>query len=92
MSTVSWESGLLVPMIPCGPRLIQPTTYSPSTGRPVEGSMIRPCSLGITARMASKGIPGRGTPWYPIARKTRPSGRVVTRSVARGRIEPSSLS
>ena len=26
---VSYESGLLVPMMPDGPRLIQPTTYSP---------------------------------------------------------------
>ena len=63
MSTVSWESGLLVPMIPCGPRLIHPTTYSPSTGAPVRGSMMRPASFGITPRMASKGMPGSGTPW-----------------------------
>ena len=63
MRTVSWESGLLVPMIPRGPRLIQPTTYSPGTGSPVRGSMIRPATLGITPAMASKGIPGSGTPW-----------------------------
>ena len=32
MSTVSWASRLLVPMMPVGPRLIQPTTYSPGSG------------------------------------------------------------
>ena len=63
MRTVSWESGLLVPMIPRGPRLIHPTTYSPVTGSPVRGSMIRPAWLGITPAIASKGMPGSGTPW-----------------------------
>ena len=63
MSTVSWLSGLFVPMIPWGPRLIHPTTYSPSTGPPLAGSVMRPRSLGITPRIASNGIPGSGTPW-----------------------------
>ena len=36
-ATVSTESGLLVPMTPLGPRLIQPDAYSPVTTRPRVG-------------------------------------------------------
>ena len=50
-------------MIPRGPRLIQPTTYSPGTGSAVAGSTIRPAALGITAAIGSKGTPASGTPW-----------------------------
>ena len=45
-STVSWESGLLVPMMPVGPRLIQPTTYSAGTGSPVVGIDDPPTLVG----------------------------------------------
>ena len=63
MSTVSCASGLLVPMIPLGPRLIQPATYSPSRGWPVSGSVTRPRSFGMVAVIGSKGTPGNATPW-----------------------------
>ena len=58
-STVSWASRLLVPMIPVGPRLIQPTTYSPRSGAPCS-SRIRPPSFGIVPRRSSNGRPSSG--------------------------------
>src|ERR1700730_4684845 len=54
VSTVSWESFLLVPITPVGPRLIQPTTYSlrlPAT---------RPLVLGMVPLLSSNGSPGAG--------------------------------
>ena len=54
VSTVSWESFLLVPITPVGPRLIQPTTYSlrlPST---------RPSVFGIVAAFVVERQPRGG--------------------------------
>src|ERR1700761_6486193 len=54
VSTVSWESFLLVPITPVGPRLIQPTTYwlrLPAT---------RPSALGMVPLLSSNGRPGGG--------------------------------
>ena len=60
-STVSWASRLLVPMIPVGPRLIQPVTYSPGSGAPVVVTRARARSGSRRAR-SSKGRSSSGTP------------------------------
>ena len=44
--TVSAESGLLVPMTPLGPRLIQPATYTPGTGFLISGPSPAPARSG----------------------------------------------
>ena len=61
-ATVWAASGLLVPMTPVGPRLIQPAAYSPTTGCLVSGSRTRPCSFRITPQLSWNGTPGNGTP------------------------------
>ena len=61
-STVSAASGLLVPMTPVGPRLIQPAVYSPTTGRFVSGSSTRPLTFRMTPQLSLNGTPGSGTP------------------------------
>ena len=53
-ATVSAASFLLVPITPDGPRLIQPTQYSPGPTRPP--------SLAISPRSAFHGIPSSGRP------------------------------
>ncbi|MFN8560437.1 MAG: hypothetical protein U0703_02110 [Anaerolineae bacterium] len=53
---------MFVPMMPDGPRLIQPTAYSPITVRVLSGSMMRPCALGITPARWSNGTPDTGSP------------------------------
>ena len=61
-STVSSASGLLVPITPVGPRLIQPAVYSPTTGCFVSGWRTRPLSFRITPQLSWKGTSGSGTP------------------------------
>src|SRR5213596_3641777 len=61
-ATVWAASGLLVPMTPVGPRLIQPAAYSPRTGRLVSGSRTLPLSFRMTPQLSLKGTPGSGTP------------------------------
>src|SRR5437667_29932 len=61
-ATVSAASGLLVPMTPVGPRLIQPAVYCPTSGCFVCGSSTRPFALRITPQSSLKGTPGTGTP------------------------------
>jgi len=63
LCTDSMASGLLVPITPVGPRLIQPATYSPTTGSwSRAGSMTRPSTLGMRPDHASNGTPASGTP------------------------------
>src|ERR1700732_3454869 len=52
-------------MNPVGPRLIQPATYAPGTGRPEPGSTTRPPSLGTTAADSSNGRSRIPLPRYP---------------------------
>src|SRR4051794_23243477 len=56
-ATVSAAHFLFVPMTPDGPRLIQPTAYSPTRGVP-SSSHTRPPSLRIRPRSSSNGTPG----------------------------------
>ena len=75
--TVSTASGLLVPMTPLGPRLIQPATYKPGTGRDVAGSITRPFSFGITPQRSWNGTPGSGTPRYTHRPKHEPHVEIL---------------
>ena len=83
-ATVSAASGLLVPMTPVGPRLIQPAVYCPTSGCLVCGSSTRPLSLRMTPQSSLNGTPGSGTPRYPTERKTSPTGRSSNSPVAFG--------
>src|SRR5205823_2500415 len=65
---VSTESGLLVPIRPDGPRLIQPVTYSPTTNSPLQCT--RPEEFGTTHARVSNGTSGKGSPLYPTDRST----------------------
>mmetsp|Transcript_13597 Transcript_13597/g.57578 ORF Transcript_13597/g.57578 Transcript_13597/m.57578 type:complete len:312 (-) Transcript_13597:405-1340(-) len=76
-STVSSAQCRFVPIIPLGPRLSHPATYTPVTcvGYPPIFSMTRPATFGTTPRSWSKGKPSltpfAGKPLYPTDRKTK---------------------
>src|SRR5699024_4294295 len=53
--TDSLAQDLLEPMNPRGPRLIQPTTYRPSTSGPPGESSTRPSRCGMVAESGSNG-------------------------------------
>ena len=60
-STVSWASRLFVPMIPVGPRLIQPDDVL-AAERLASSPRMRPCSFGTVPLRSSKGTPSSGMP------------------------------
>ncbi len=93
-STVSCASFLLVPITPDGPRLIQPTTYSPRRRRSAAGSTTRPSIVrdhGAAARRtgrpaaAPRGSRPRGT---PVRRRSSPAHPLLSRAARRPRPRP----
>ena len=70
-------------MTPLGPRLIQPTAYTPASISSAPGATsTRPSTFGMTPARWSKGTPGIGTPLYPTERKMSPAGKVSVCPVA----------
>mmetsp|Transcript_411 Transcript_411/g.811 ORF Transcript_411/g.811 Transcript_411/m.811 type:complete len:376 (-) Transcript_411:558-1685(-) len=81
--TVSLASGMFVPMMPVGPRLSHPATYSPGiTEAALSSVSTRPPFDGTTALLLSKGTPSIPRERYPTDVSSNCAGRTTLSPVS----------